>query len=66
MSNNTYFSNIIPNLSTQNIKTIVLDTPEECLYANTIRKKIIQEGNQLLPSALYPNKIVISYLEKDK
>ena len=29
-------------------------------------KKIIQEGNQLLPSALYPNKIVISYLEKDK
>jgi hypothetical protein len=66
MSNNTYFSNIIPNLSTQNIKTIVLDTPEGCLSANTIRKKIIQEGHQLLPSALYPNKIVISYLEKDK
>jgi len=44
----------------------VLDTPEGCLSANTIRKKIIQEGHQLLPSALYPNKIVISYLEKDK
>jgi len=45
------------------IKTIALNTPEECLSANTIRKKLIGEGHQLLSEKLYPNKIEISYLE---
>ena len=56
---NNYFS----ILSTGNIKTIILNTPEECLSANKIREKLIQEGHQLLPEALYPNEIRISYLE---
>jgi hypothetical protein len=46
------------------IKTIVLNTPEECLQANSIRKRLVDEGNQLLPEAFYPNKIRISYMEK--
>jgi len=65
MSGNPYFLNIIPNLSTENIKTIILNTPEECLSANKICEKLIQEGHQLLPEALYPNEIHISYLEKE-
>jgi hypothetical protein len=56
-------SNIIPNLFTGNTKTIILNTPEGCLSANKIREKLIQEGHQLLPEALYPNQIRISYLE---
>ena len=58
-------SNIIPNLFTGNIKTIILNTPEGCLSANKIREKLIQEGHQLLPEALYPNEIRISYLEME-
>ena len=48
---------------TVSIKTIALNTPEECLSANTIRKKLIGKGYQLLPESLYSNKIEISYLE---
>jgi hypothetical protein len=50
--------------TTDNIKTIVLNTPEQCLSANTIRKKLVEDGHQLLPEALFPNEIHISYLEK--
>ena len=65
MSYNSYFSNTTPNIFTGNIKTIILNTPEECLSANRIREKLIQEGYQLLPDALYPNEIHISYFEKE-
>lgn len=63
MSN--FFSNIMSNLSTGKIKTIILNTPEQCLSANKIREKLIQEGYRLLPEALYPNEIHISYFEKE-
>jgi hypothetical protein len=62
MSGNSYFSNIIP---TGNIKTIILNTPEGCLSVNKIREKLIKEGHHLLPEAIYPNEIRISYLEKE-
>ena len=67
MNRNQYFSYIgpyaVPGLS---VKSIILNTPEGCLSANTIREKLIQEGHQLLPEALYPNMIKISYLEKSE
>lgn len=63
--NMSNFSYITLNLSLGKIKTIILNTPEECLLANKIREKLIHEGYQLLPEALYPNEIHISYFEKE-
>jgi hypothetical protein len=63
MNSNQYFSYTVPKLS---VKTIVLDTPEGCLSANTIRKKLIQEGHQLLPESMHPNMVKISYLENSE
>lgn len=59
--------NVIPyNITTSNtIKTIILRSPEECLRANTIIEQLIKDGNRILPSALYPNEIRISYISKD-
>ena len=68
MSGNPYYVKLIrvlDNLSTGNIKTIILNTPEGCLFAEKIREKLMQEGYQLLSEALYPNEIHISYLEKE-
>jgi hypothetical protein len=51
--------------SSNYIKTIILKTPEQCLTANSIIKKLTDEGNQILPSVLFPNEIHISYIPKD-
>lgn len=51
--------------SSNYIKTIILRTPEECLTLNSIIKKLTDEGNQILPSSIFPNEIHISYIPKD-
>ncbi len=58
------YLNVDINFNVPVVKTIVLNTPEGCLRANSIRKRLVDEGNQLLPEALYPNEIRISYMEK--
>jgi len=55
----SYFNNY---LQTGPVKTIVLRTPEECLRAGQITKELIEDGNCILPSALYPNEVHISYV----
>ena len=56
-----YYNLFVP--INNNIKTIILKTPEECLKQNTIINNLIKEGKQIVPTALYPNEIRISYIE---
>lgn len=56
----SYFNNI--NFE-QSVKTIILETPEECLRQNSIIKELINQGHQILPTALFPNQIHIRYIE---
>jgi hypothetical protein len=44
------------------MKNIILDTPEQCLSANSIRKK----RKHLVPESVYSNQIHIKYLENNK
>jgi len=44
-------------------KTIILRSPEDCLNYENIVKKLLSDGCQILPSAIYPNEIRISYIE---
>jgi hypothetical protein len=64
MDSNQYFSYIVPKLLVKSI--VFANTPEGCLSANTIRKKLIQEGHQVIPELMYPNMVKVSYLEKSK
>lgn len=56
----SYFNLVNPNIGVN--KTIILKTPEECLKANSITKKLIEDGCQILPTVLFPNEIRISYI----
>ena len=58
-----WFNMIIPH--NNNIKTIILKSPEECLNYQKILDDLIKKGYQILPSALYPNEIRISYIDPD-
>lgn len=47
------------------LKTIILNlkTPDECMRQKSIVEELIKQGNiQILPSALFPNEIHITYI----
>lgn len=58
-----WFNMIIPH--NNNIKTIILKSPEECLNYQKILDDLIKKGYQILPSVSYPNEIRISYIDPD-
>ena len=47
-----------------NVKTLTLNTPEQCLNYNKIVSDLIQQGHQILPYVPSPNRIEISYIQK--
>ena len=55
-----------PKFTGTQIKSIVLKTPEECFQANKIINQLVESGCQILPQALYPNEIRITYIESEK
>ncbi|ARF10529.1 hypothetical protein Hokovirus_2_56 [Hokovirus HKV1] len=57
----SYFNYILPS-TTEIIKTIILKD-NDCLMVNTITKKLINSGYQVLPATLYPNEVHISYID---
>lgn len=56
-----YYNLFVP--INNNIKTIILKTPEECLKQNTIINNLIKKGKQIVSTTLHPNEIRISYIE---
>ena len=60
---NTFYGDVI--ISHETVRTIHLTTPEECLNANKIIDQLVSEGHQIIPSALYPGEIRISYISKN-
>ena len=62
----TEYFNLIKPIDYSIVKTLILNTPDQCLNYNKIVNDLIQQGHQILPYVPYPNKIEISYIEKIK
>ena len=62
----TEYFNIIKPIDYSIVKTLILNTPEQCLNYNKIVNDLIQQGHQILPYVQSPNRIEISYIEKIK
>ena len=62
----TEYFNLIKPIDYSIVKTLILNTPEQCLNYNKIVNDLIQQGHQILPYVQSPNRIEISYIEKIK
>ncbi len=62
----TEYFNLIKPIDYSIVKTLILNTPEQCLNYNKIVNDLIQQGHQILPHVPSPNRIEISYIEKIK
>ena len=62
----TEYFNLIKPIDYSIVKTLILNTPEQCLNYNKIVNDLIQQGHQILPPVPSPNRIEISYIEKIK
>ena len=62
----TEYFNLIKPIDYSIVKTLILNTPEQCLNYNKIVNDLIQQGHQILPYVPRPNCIEISYIEKIK
>ena len=62
----TEYFNLIKPIDYSIVKTLILNTPEQCLNYNKIVNDLIQQGHQILPYVPSPNRIEISYIEKIK
>ena len=60
----TEYFNLIKPIDYSIVKTLTLNTPEQCLNYNKIVSDLIQQGHQILPYVPSPNRIEISYIEK--
>ena len=60
----TEYFNLIKPIDYSIVKTLILNTPEQCLNYNKIVNDLIQQGHQILPHVPSSNKIEISYIEK--
>ena len=62
----TEYFNLIKPIDYSIVKTLILNTPKQCLNYNKIVNDLIQQGHQILPYVPSPNRIEISYIEKIK
>ena len=60
----TEYFNLIKPIDYSIVKTLTLNTPEQCLNYNKIVSDLIQQGHQILPYVPSPNRIEIAYIEK--
>ena len=62
----TEYFNLIKPIDYSIVKTLILNTPDQCLNYNKIINELTQQGHQILPHVPSPNRIEISYIEKIK
>ena len=60
----TEYFNLIKPIDYSIVKTLILNTPEQCLNYNKIVSDLERQGHQILPYVPSPNRIEISYIEK--